>query len=224
MIRTTQDLSDRIAAELVWRRKELTDLRGLAQENRGELRSRVVIRSAVALLYAHWEGFVKKSSSYYLEYVSSNRLTYERLAPNFVALTLKAKFAELGSSEKVSAANAIAEFFCHGMNKQANVPFRNVVDTKSNLSSKVLEDIILALGLGGLDFSTRHHFIDSKLVSVRNHVAHGEFLEVSLDDYLETHDTVMSMLETYRNSIENAAVLRTFERVSAMAKDDRNIV
>ena len=95
MIRTTDELINRVGVELIWRRKELSELKGLVQETQGQLRSRVIIRSAVALLYAHWEGFVKKSSSYYLEFVSSHRLPYGRLASNFVALTLKSKFNEL---------------------------------------------------------------------------------------------------------------------------------
>jgi len=57
MIRTSDQLIDKIAQELVWRRRELTDLRAMVQQFRDEpLRSRVLVRGAVALLYAHWGG------------------------------------------------------------------------------------------------------------------------------------------------------------------------
>lgn len=214
MIRTTQQLIDRIADDLVWRRKELTELRALAQESDGELRSRVVIRSAVALLYAHWEGFVKKSSAYYLEFVASHRLPYRRLAPNFVGLTLRSKFNELSANEKVSGGAILADFFCTGLDKQSNVPYRNVIDTKSNLSSRVLTDIISALGLDQSQFATRLKFIDSNLVNRRNHIAHGEEIFVSVAEYLELHDDVMALIETYRNEIENSSVLKRFDRES----------
>lgn len=213
MIRTTDELIDRVGKDLIWRRKELSELKGLVQETQGQIRSRVIIRSAVALLYAHWEGFVKKSSSYYLEFVSSHRLPYGRLAPNFVALTLKAKFNELAVNEKISGANLLAEFFCNSLNKQSNVPYRGAVDTKSNLSSKVLQDILSALGFPHANFSTRMNFIDSNLVNPRNHIAHGENIDLSPSDYMELHDAVMTLLETYKNEVENAAVLRSFERV-----------
>lgn len=215
MIRTTSQLIDKIAEELIWRRKELTDLRALVQQFRSEpLRSRVLIRGAVALLYAHWEGFVKAAASYYLEYVASTRLPYRRLTANFVGLTLRAKFSELGSSEKISSANALADFFCTGLDQQASVPYKKVIDTKSNLSSTVLQDIVAALGLDASQFSTRLKFIDSNLVNPRNHIAHGEATGLTVDEYMELHDEVIALIETFRTEIENASVLRRYERVA----------
>lgn len=211
MIRTTDQLIERIAEELIWRRKELTELRAMAQEYKGQLRSRVVIRAATALLYAHWEGFVKKVSSYYLEYVASQRLPYLRLTANFIALKLKSKFVELSASEKISGGNILADFFCTSLDKQSNIPYRNVVDTKSNLSSNVLIDILSSLGLDQAPFSTRLHFIDSNLVNPRNHIAHGEEIDINIDEYLQLHDDVISLIDTFRNEIENSSILRRFD-------------
>ena len=212
MIRTTDESIEKVGGDLIWRRKGLSELKGLVQETQGQIRSRVIIRSAVALLYAHWEGFVKKASAYYLEFVSSHRLPYGRLAPNFVALALKAKFHELSASEKISGANLLAEFFCTSLNKQSNVPYKGAVDTKSNLSSKVLQDILSALGIPHNNFSTRMNFIDSNLVNPRNHIAHGEDFNLNTQEYMDLHDAVMSLLETYKNEVENAAVLKSYER------------
>lgn len=212
MIRTIDELIDKIGQDLIWRRKELTELRALVQQHKGELRSRVLIRSAVALLYAHWEGFVKKCSAYYLEYVASHRLPYKNLAANFVGLTLRSKFFELGASEKISGGNALADFFCAKLDHQSNIPYRSVVDTKSNLSSKVLIDILHALGLDESKFSTRMQFIDSNLVNPRNHIAHGEALNLSIEEYLLLHEDVLALIETYKTEIENASVRRLFER------------
>lgn len=215
MIRTTDDLVDRIATELIWRRKELTDMRALVQESSGQLRCRVAIRAGVALLYAHWEGFVKAASSHYLEYVASHRIPYRKLTPNFVALTLRSKFVEMRASEKISSANALADFFCTSLDVQSRVPYKNVVDTKSNLSSRVLVDILAALGLDVGKFETRLHFIDSNLVNPRNHIAHGEALDLSVEEYLDLHDDVLALIEIFRNEIENSSVLRRFERAAA---------
>lgn len=213
MIRTTDQLIDKIAEDLIWRRKELTDLKALVQTFQGNpMRSRVLIRGAVALLYAHWEGFVKRSSSHYLEFVASHRLPYKRLAANFVGLTLRSKFSELGASEKISGGNALADFFCTALDRQSNVPYKSGVDTKSNLSSKVLIDILNALGLDVLQFSTRLQFIDTNLVNPRNHIAHGDGFDMSVEEYLTLHDDVLALIDTYRNEIENASVLRRFER------------
>lgn len=213
MIRTTDELIAKIAEDLIWRRRELTDLKALVQTfQNDQLRSKVLIRSAIALLYAHWEGFVKKSSCYYLEYVASLRLPYGKLAANFVGLTLKSKFKELNASEKISSGNALADFFCTSLDNKSKVPYKGAVDTKSNLSSKVLIDILEALGLDTAPFSTRLNFIDLNLVNPRNHIAHGDSLDMTLSEYLVLHDDVIALIETYRNEVENASVLKRFER------------
>ena len=214
MIRTADELLDRIAEQLVWRRRELTDMRALVQESAGQLRARVVVRAGIALLYAHWEGFVKAVASHYLEYVASHRIPYRRLAPNFVALSLRSKFHELGASEKISSANVLADFFCTSLDEKSKVPYKNMVDTKSNLSSKVLQDILAALGLDHAPFQTRLNFIDTNLVNPRNHVAHGEALSLTVDEYLALHDDVLALIEMFRNEVENSCALRRFERTT----------
>lgn len=213
MIKTTDELVAKIAEDLIWRRKELTELKALVQVYKDDiLRSRVLIRAAVALLYAHWEGFVKKSSNHYLEYVASHRLPYNSLATNFVGLKLKSKFFELGASEKISGGNALAKFFCTELDHRSALPYKNVVDTKSNLSSKVLIDILDTLGLDASQFNSRLRFIDTNLVNQRNHIAHGEVVDISVNDYLTLHDDVLALIETYRNEVENASVTERFKR------------
>jgi hypothetical protein len=214
MIRTADELLDRIASELVWRRRELTDLRALVQQSDGTLRSRVIIRASVALLYAHWEGFVKKTASYYVDFVASQRLPYRRLKSNFLALALRARFESLGCSNKLSAANDLAEFFSTKMDSVASFSHKNSIDTKSNLSSKVLLDIITVLGISKEPFETRFNFIDSNLVNPRNHIAHGEVISISVKEYLELHDGVLALIESFRNEIENSSVLKVFDRNS----------
>lgn len=210
MIRTTDDLVQKVADDLVWRRKELTDLRALVESHRTGVRGKVVVRGAVALLYAHWEGFVKKVGTYYVDYVASQRLSSRELAPNFVGLILRAKFKEMGVSEKMARGNRLADFMCNGMDVRARVPVKDVVDTQSNLSSTALIDILDALGLDSSQFVTRFKFIDAQLVGPRNHIAHGEALSLTAEEYLSLHDDVLALIETFRNEVENASVTKRF--------------
>lgn len=212
MIRTREDLDKALSDDLIWRRRELTDLRSLAQGEVPTLRSNVVRRAGIALLYAHWEGFVKKASHYYLEYVASQRLKYSDLAPNFVALAIKAKYEYLRVSKKLSAANEIAAFYCGNLDKASNVPYKNAIETQSNLSSVVLEDIVLALGLDFDAFRSRSNFIDLSVVGRRNYVAHGEYLDIDLREYLEFHDDVLALIVMFKTEIENSIVLKKYLR------------
>ena len=118
----------------------------------------------------------------------------------------------MGASKKISGGNALADFFCNEMDRQSNVPYKNTVETKSNLSSEVLLDILNSLGIDTSNFATRLKFIDSNLVNPRNHIAHGEELHISVSDYMSLHDDVISLIDIYRNEIENASVQRLFER------------
>jgi hypothetical protein len=63
-IRTAEQLYDVLAADLIWRKKELSAYK-LAMEaaERSPDRRQAFLRGAVALLYAHWEGFVSWSRS-----------------------------------------------------------------------------------------------------------------------------------------------------------------
>jgi hypothetical protein len=213
VIRTSDKLLEKVGEDLIWRRKELTELKGIIEKSKDNpILSRVLLRTSVAILYAHWEGFVKKSSQYYLEYVASQRLPYEKLTANFIALTLKSKFSELGANVKLSAGINLANFFCNSLSKQSNIPYKSGVDTQSNLSSTVLIDIITILGLDISGFETRFKFIDSNLVNPRNHIAHGQKLDISINDYQELHVNVLALIEGFRNEIENASITRKFEK------------
>ena len=54
--------------------------------------------------------------------------------------------------------------------------------------------------------------LDQKLVNRRNYIAHGEKLDLTMRDYIDLHDKVMDLLDTYRNEVQNAAARKLYER------------
>ncbi|GGZ60752.1 hypothetical protein GCM10008101_13410 [Lysobacter xinjiangensis] len=211
-MRTLDDLLTAIAEDLIWRRKELTELRAMIQTHRGQLKEKVLIRAAVALLYAHWEGFVKRCASSYLQYVSYQRVDGDKLALNFLNLAARSKALEYIKQGDHKMGMELASFYLSCAGKQARVPYKKVISTQSNLSSSVLKDILETLGLDEDRFSIRMTFIDSNLVNPRNHVAHGESLDVAPADYESLHDDVLGLIEAFRNEIENAAATQAYLR------------
>jgi hypothetical protein len=93
------------------------------------------------------------------------------------------------------------------------IPYKDSVNTESNLSSKVLRNILAILGLDYSVYSTKEKLIDEKLVWSRNSIAHGEYLMVDVATYLELHEQIFALMTTLRNQIDNAATLRQYRAV-----------
>ncbi len=210
-IRTLEHLSDALAAEIVWRKKELTALKFMIE--RGTLttdRRTAILRGAVALLYAHWEGFIKSSSKYYLEYVYYQRLTYKQLSNNFLAISIRSLLNKASLSNKIEYHLDVVDFFSKRLADRSALPYKEGINTKSNLSSKVFKEIITTLGLDYSEFEAKELLVDELLLKNRNEIAHGEYLLLSPETYIQIHEQVLHIIERYRTEVENAAALKKY--------------
>jgi len=213
-IRTAEQLSDRLATDLAWRKKELSAMKSLIEaKNVSDQRHKVLVRSGVCILYSHWEGFVKLAANSYLEYVISKKLTYQDLSSNFLALAMKEKLKEAKETHKPSLYIPVCEFFLSELNQRCILP-KDVISTAANLSSEILKEITYILGIDFSIYSTKSVLIDTKLLKTRNEIAHGNYSVFDRDEYLELHREVIEMLDIFRNQIENAAILEKFRQDS----------
>jgi hypothetical protein len=117
-IRTLEQLSDCIANDLAWRKKELSALKGLIQSSSTSSASkqRVLLRSGSTILYAHWEGFIKFAASKYLEYIAMQKLRYEELSSNFVALSFKKQLETASTTKKATVFTEAIDFIRSQLN------------------------------------------------------------------------------------------------------------
>lgn len=213
MIRTANDLDSKLADDLVWRKRELTELNGLIKSSAENLtRQKALIRAATAMLYAHWEGFIKNAGLYYLEFVLNQRHKHNELKANFVALSLKSKLTDILLSKKASTAEDVVEFFFTKLESRIKFSYKNAIRTESNLTSTVLKEILWTLGFSESYYQTKYTYIDSKLVDRRNHIAHGEYLDLNSEEYFELHKTILNLIEIFRNEIGNAGTTRSYLR------------
>jgi hypothetical protein len=210
-IRTTEQLVDAIDEDLAWRRKELTTLRFVI--DRFRMKPRVLntsLRAGITLLYAHWEGFLKKSSELYVEFVGRQSLPNSQLADNFLAISARTPLHNMLSSPRTTQSMAVVHFFRRKMTDNAVLPSSDSIKTKSNLTSEVLKDIASTVGVKFSLFETKATLIDEKLVHKRNHVAHGQFLDFDASSFEELLDEVTAMMETWRNEIQNACITKRY--------------
>jgi hypothetical protein len=211
-INTKEALVDRIGQDYIWRLREISELKRLIEApETSDIRKKVLCRSGIALLYAHWEGFVKKTGTYFLEFVANQRLSIAELKGNFVVLLVRKQLERASESNKYSAFDEVVNYILDNQNSRARIPVKNVVETRSNLSTTVLKEIVWCLGLDYEEFKTKERLIDLKLVGRRNHVAHGEVIEVGVDDFFEMADEVLGLMNLFRNLLENSATMKQYK-------------
>ncbi len=215
-VKTIEILQQSLDDELAWRKKELAIIKSFlpVKSSTKVPATEFVnchIRSGIALLYAHWEGFVKAAGNFYLEYIISQKLQYAELANNFVALAAKRFLSDFTVVNKVTAHVSVTEFFLSGLTDRCS--YLAEIETKSNLSSDVFKEIILMLGLDYKEYAPKANLIDETLLKNRNYIAHGNYLLVDVDTFMVLHGTIIGLMSLFATQISNAASTQSYKRV-----------
>jgi hypothetical protein len=209
-IRTLEQLSDKLSEELAWRKKELSILKSLIDSKSFESAKRnALLRSGITMLYAHWEGFVKVAANSYVEFVAMQKLPYNQLANNFIALAMKDQLDQARETEKATIYNEVAEFFMTKLNDRSVIKYEFRIAT-SNLSSSVFKEIMCMIGLDYSFYESKEVLIDEQLLKNRNIIAHGNYLDIDEKRYDEWHTKVIEMMDTLKNQIDNAASIKQY--------------
>jgi hypothetical protein len=205
---TLDGLTNKLSEELAWRRKELTLIKNKIPTKKSAMQA-AFLRSAVPLLYAHWEGFVKVTLSSYLEYVSNKHLKNNELKYPFLALSLQNTIGQLEMNSIINKTKII-ETLLTDYTKRSNLPKKNIINTKSNLKFDVFQEILLILNLEDPHFTSKKDLIND-LVDMRNYIAHGEYLNVDYDLYNVFHTDIIALLENIKTKIENNALSEEYK-------------
>jgi len=209
---TYDGLSKKLYDEFSWRRKELTLLKSKIPLERNSLQS-AMLRSSLPLLYAHWEGFVKLTMSYYLEFVSKKHLKHNELKSTFIALSLQNKLGDLNNSS-IENRTKIIDFLFNEIDKQSNIPKKNIINTKSNLKYDVLKEILFILDLDDPHIDSKKDLIND-LVTQRNHIAHGEQQLIDYETYENFFNDIIALMDYLKTTIENNALQEKYKNASA---------
>lgn len=203
-IRTLEDLVQAVDQDLAWRKKEISVFsRVVVKANGAAIDS--TVRAGVALVYAHWEGFVKHAAESYVRFVALRRLGSNQLATPFVGQAVRKAFSKLSGSHSAEAINEMVDAVFRSSGQPCPIPTKDEVNTRSNLSSDVLKDIVASLGLEYELFKSKENLLDEKLLGQRNKIAHGKYLDVSRDHFLDLKSNVVVLMDQFRSEIENAA-------------------
>jgi hypothetical protein len=209
-IRTLTHLQEALDAEMSWRVKEISAFKLVTKGQ--TVTSRTFIRAGVALVYAHWEGFIKAASQDYLNFVDNQGHIYRDLKTCFAVFGLKGRLASFSDSRKARPNIEALDFVLAEIDKPAKLSMSSAIDTESNLTSKVFANIAASLDISISPYETKFNLIDQSLVNRRNKVAHGEYFDLGAADFIFLADEILQMMRSYKTDIENAASLQSYKR------------
>ncbi len=211
MKRTPDQLVATLERALAWRKKELTDLK-FTVSLAPNARQRMLLRAAICLLYAHWEGFIKDAASEYIRFVASQGLLLEDVDVQFVALGVRSNIINAGNSRRPTLHTNLINTILNEQNQPFAPRWREAIDSGSNLDSRHLEDILCQVGLNPQDYLSKGHLLDERLLKNRNAIAHGDGIPIEVDDYDELHEVVVALLDQFRDDLEQAAISGSYLR------------
>ena len=216
-VRTLHELQEMLDWEMSWRAKEIRVFKDAADKY--EAKERVYVRAGIAILYAHWEGFIKEASKIYLSHIQSKALRYRELKPCFVVLGMKAKINILVDSNKSRPNIEAMEFIMSKLDQTAKFSIESAFDTESNMRWHVFANIALSLAIDTSSYDTKFNLIDKNLVDRRNEIAHGQNERPVIDRYgfEELIDDIDNLMRRYKTDIENAASMEGYRAALTVA-------
>jgi len=207
---TEQDLSNLFDEDLIWRRKELSDMKAAVKAADAAAKS-VLLRAIITMSYAHWEGYVRLCATRYFEHLVLPKKPYADFERQIYVNTWLARLDALHQG-RVSL-----EAWCKLVNDildSTTGSFRRVnsslIDTKSNLSTDVIKEICLVCSVDASHFENKRTFIDQFVLKRRNAIAHGqqEFIEESEVDGLVAD--ILTLMQHFRTLLENKVYLKQY--------------
>ncbi|BBZ78488.1 hypothetical protein MANY_38250 [Mycolicibacterium anyangense] len=211
-IRTLEELEATLTADLKWRVQEMFVFEKMAEKAR-EHELSALMRAGLALVYAHWEGYVKTAGSGYLEYISRKRLKLGQLRPEVAAVALRNVITTLSQQKSSESHTDLVRTLWDRADETIAVPYETTtIRTNANLKFELFASIMHSLGCDASRHRAHEMLIDERLLGWRNEIAHGRGQLVTLTDWIVMRDVVEVILRDVRTQVSNAAAMNTFMR------------
>ncbi len=207
---TEDDLSSILDADLIWRRKELSDMKSAIKT--ADLASKpVLLRAIIAMSYAHWEGYVRTCANRYFEHLTLRKkpfLGFERqIYVNSILGRLDALYrGRVSLGERCKLVNDILD----GQGSRFSYINPDLVDTRSNLSTDVIKDICMICGVDSIHFEGNRTFLDVLLLKRRNAIAHGQQEYIRTDEIDDLVANILALMSLFRNLLENKVYTKAY--------------
>lgn len=207
---TEQDLSDLFDNDLIWRRRELSDMKA-AVKAADVAAKPALLRAIITMSYAHWEGYIRESANRYFEYLTIRRKPYTEFERQIYVNTFLIRLDTLHQSRaSLETRCKLVNDILDGTNGTFRYLHPMLIDTKSNLNTDIIKEICLICSVDSSLFETKRIFIDQLILRRRNAIAHGqqEFIQESeIDDLVAD---VLALMQHFRTLLENKVYLKQY--------------
>ena len=211
-IKTIEKLEEMLESDLLWRRKELINIRLLIDDKQNNIDNDILIRSGIALLCAHWEGYVRFVANMYVVYVGDTNVKTKDLKENFLALLLKKDIISSGVTEKTSVHTKLMDKVSDAMESKFYIKYTDdnrIIKTNSNLSYELFDEILRSINIEN-KYELKKNYIDYNLLKRRHEIVHGEKTDFEIDDFISTFEIIIDILEEFKNQIISAAEKKVY--------------
>jgi len=179
---------DQLTSDLSWRESELGSLKVLlARKDISTQQQAVLLRASWAMLYAHYEGFIKTALTVFFDQA-------QRTSKNCGSLPLPTRSFAMSSALKsirsLPVNELLGEIDSFDVKYNACAPTFPDVDTKSNLWANVLSDLLVSADLK-VPYLEEHKAKLNTLVERRNRIAHGNFESITEISYYFSYETAV---------------------------------
>lgn len=216
-IKTLEKLEDKIDEDFSWRKFELLKLK-LAMRNSNTLIGKeTLVRTSIALLCAHWEGFIRSVANYYVIYICGQRLNSNLLTDNFFALSLRKDILNTGKSPKNSVHVKLLEKIEEKRNSVFYIKYNDsngerIINTESNLSYELFTEILKSINIENI-YQTKENYIDSEMLKNRHAIVHGDRVRLNEYDFDDIYEQVMDIMESFKKQVLLAAESETYLKI-----------
>lgn len=203
------DIQGILLDELSWRRKELSDIKSAVEQIDNERIKKVILRTWIVLLYAHWEGFIKEVTQKYIREVNKLGIRAGRMSHNLAQCIF---LEQLKGMSENKTYKSYADIYSKIMKKRGErCKISETINTKSNLTKKIFEDILFLVDIDENWYLSKYNFIDD-LVNMRNEIAHGRGFAVTLEQCKEYNNYMISIMEKYLEDLVDCYTVEKFKR------------
>jgi RiboL-PSP-HEPN len=205
-----QDLSTILDADLIWRRKELSDIKS-AIKTADEPSRPPLLRAIITMSYAHWEGYVRTCANRYFEHLTLRKKPFAQFERQVYVNTILMRLDTLHRNrvslkERCKLINDILDGGV-GTFKYLNP---ELVDTRSNLNTDVVRDICIICGVDAIHFENHRDFLDRLLLKRRNAIAHGQQEFIRSDEIDDLVANTLALMAAFRNLLENKVYTKAY--------------